>query len=238
MNKTLLQLIQEVTARTGLVKPVAVVGNQDKQIRQFLGLANELVEELVNGYYWQELSHTADWTSPGTKLQGELTTLAPEGFLEIRDGTFFDLTQRIQVFGPLSNTNWQARRALPATGPYYQYRVIQGELFTNPAVPAGHSLSFEYKSQKAIIAADASRKSSFTVDSDTCVFPDMLILAGLRWKWRQEKRLEFASDLARFNAMARQLSGADGSKSNLRMDGSNANFQPGIFVPSGSWNIS
>ncbi len=237
MSKPLLQLIQDLCTRSGLGKPSAVVGASDRQSQQLLGLANELVEELVNLYPWQELVSTADWVSTGVQLQGDIETLAPDGLLEIRNETFFDLTQRIQVFGPLSNTNWQARRALPATGPYYQYRIMQGFLYTNPAVPAGHNLSFEYKSSYAVIDSSGARKAAFTNDADTCVFADMLMLAGLRWKWRQEKRLDFASDQARFLQMARELSGADGTKRNLRLDGSNAQFQPGIYVPAGSWPV-
>ena len=235
---SLLTVLQKFCVRTGLPSPVAAFGTDDAQTLQLIGLADEVLEDLCQSD-WQDLVREAVFTTVAGEDQGALTTLAPLGLLRIKGGTIFNRTLRLPLFGPLSDSRWQGLKALPTSGPFYKYRIRGGRLLFNPAGVAGHICAFEYISGNAVLHQDGSSGASFTSDSDTLAIADgeKLLLAGLRWKWRAEKGLDYAEELRRYEELRVSLLSADATKPVLSMDGGDDNLRPGIWVPGGNWNI-
>jgi len=236
---TLLQLIQQFSARRLLPAPTIGVASQDDQILQIIGLMNEVLEDLTTRYVGTGLQKVATWTSTATEDQGPITTLAPFGFKWMINDTFWDRDVRLPVFGPKSPQEWETLKATPMTGPYLQYRIQGGNLlFNGGGIPAGHTMAFEYASDWAVRAADLiTFKPWFTADTDTCLFPDNLLLSGLNWRWRLEKGLSYAEAFRDYEAKVADFNGHDGSKSEISMDGGPNGWQPGIWVPTANWNL-
>lgn len=236
---TLLELVQAFTKRTGLPSPVAVVSSADDQIRQVAGLIDEVLEYLVDRHYdWNPVVLEATFTSVAAEDQGAIATIAPSGYKHILNETIFDRTRQLPFYGPLSASQWQQAKALPTSGPFYKYRIVRGRLLLNPAPPAGHDCAFEYASSHAVLAADGTTTKQYpTADDDTFLLPDTCLLAGLRWKWKCEKGLEYAEDFRRFEELLNNAIGRDGSKPRLSMSGECETAKPGIFVSPGSWPL-
>lgn len=238
---SLLTVVQQFCTRTGLPVPNAVVNSGDNQLAQLVGLCNEVVEDLCDRWTWQDLTLETTFTTVNGEDQGSINTIAPNGFLRILEETIYNRTLRLPLFGPLWAQDWQALKALPQTGPFYKYRIRGDRLLFMPPGIAGQTCAFEYATSFSISVAAAPTvgvKSAFTLDDDTFILDERLLLAGLRWKWKSEKGLDYAEDFRRYEAMANNAAGRDGSKPRLNLGGGNQDYKPGIWVPSGNWNIS
>ena len=238
---TLLQIIQEFCARQGLSAPSVVVAAQDDQLSQLVGLANEVCEDLVRRHSWTDLQYEALFTSVAGEDQGAIADLAPNAFLKVTNETIFDRTRRLPVFGPRSPQQWQVLKAIPASGPYFQYRIQQGRLKISPAMPAGHVMAFEYTSSGIVLDNSAPSgpvaKSYFTRDDDTFVLDKSLLILGLRWRWREEKGLPYAENFRLYEIAVAEAAGSDGTKPTLTLHDAATMAQPGIYIPTGNWNI-
>lgn len=238
---TLLQIVQEFCRRNGLTVPLVVMSSQDDQLTQIVGLANEICEDLARRHSWTSLQYEAVFTSVAGADQGAITDLAPNAFLKILNETIFDRTRRLPVFGPRSAKQWQAIKALPMSGPFYQYRIQQGRLKITPDMPAGHTMAFEYASEGIVqdnTTAVPKVKAFFTRDDDTFLLDKSLLLLGLRWRWKEEKGLPYLESFRLYEAAVAEAAGADGTKQPMSMNEDYSMIQPGIFIPAGNWSIS
>lgn len=238
---TLLQIVQEFCQRQGLTVPLIVMSSQDDQLTQIVGLANEICEDLVRRHSWTSLQYEAVFTSVAGADQGAIADLAPNAYLKILNETIFDRTRRLPVFGPRSPQQWQMLKALPMSGPFYQYRIQQGRLKIIPDMPAGHTMAFEYASEGVVqgnSTATPTVKAFFTRDDDTFLLDKSLLLLGLRWRWKEEKGLPYAESFRLYEAAVAEAAGADGTKQPVSMNEGSGMIQPGVFVPAGNWSIS
>lgn len=236
---SMLTLVQSFCQRTGLAVPSFVAASTDAQVIQVLGLLNEVLEDVVDRWTWETLTTEATFVTTATEDQGAITDIAPFGYLGIVNDTIFNRTLRLPVYGPISPEKWQALKTLPNSGPFYKYRLRNGRLLFNPVAAAGHTCAFEYKSSSAVLAADGvTYRSSFTADTDTSVLDERLLRAGLRWKWRSEKGLDYAEEFRRYEELGTNACGRDGTKATLSQSGGSHEFLPGIFVPAGNWMVS
>jgi hypothetical protein len=236
---TLLQLLAEFSKRRGLPAVQVVFASGDDQTLQLAALANEVLEDLHTRGVWSKLQITALFTQTGVEDQGSMDTLAPSGFKWMLQDTFWDRTQRLPVYGPKTEQEWQALKGMPMTGPYLQYRIVGGHLLLNGALIAGHQMAFEYASDWSVLSASSAAKQWFTADTDTCMFPDGLLLSGLNWRWRLEKGLPYAQQFNEYETKVADFKGRDATKPTIDMAAGQSNgFSPGIFVPSGNWPVS
>lgn len=235
---TILATIQTFCGRTGLPVPQFVVGSQDTQVTQLLALANELVEDLCDRWSWTVLTKEAVFTTVAGEDQGSIDTIAPDGFQRILQETIFNRSLRLPLFGPLMAAQWQALKALPTTGPFYKYRLRGGRLLFNPPGIAGQTCAFEYASSHAVLSLSGSGKPYFTADTDELLLDERLLQAGLRWRWKAEKGLDYSEEFRRYEELANNAAGRDGTKPRIDMGGGGNDFRPGIWVPSGNWNLS
>jgi hypothetical protein len=236
---TMLTTVQNFCRRTGLSVPTTVFGTSDSQVRQIYSLLEEEGNDLASRGSWQGLTFEAAHTTLAAEDQGALTSIATNGFRYMKNGTIWDRTTRLPVCGPLDSQDWQTLKAWAVTGPRYQYRIRGGKFLVNPNPTAGDSWYFEYVSQNWILGADGTTyKQYFTLDTDTILLPETLVLMGLRWRWKKEKGLDYAEDFRTYESQVKDALGRDGSKPVLHMDMcSTAGPRPGIFVPVGSWNL-
>ncbi len=236
---SLLTIISHACGRTGVPVPVAVMSQvSDDRILQMLRILEEEGNDLAQRGDWQGITFEATHTTLADEDQGSVTSIATNGFRHIKNGTFWDRTSKLPILGPLSDGEWQARKGMATTGPRYFYRMRGGKLLVNPAPPASSTWAFEYVSKNWILGVDGTTyKQYFTLDTDTVLLPEELLLMGLRWRWKKEKGLEYGQDLDTYEYQVKDALGRDGGKPVLCMDGGSRHAQPGIFVPDMSWNL-
>ena len=235
----LLSIVQQFCGRINLSVPLSVTGATDPQIVQVMRLLEEEGVSLADRADWEGLTQEGTFTSVAADSQGEIATIADDGFRSIKNETFWDRSSSLPVLGPLSAKEWQTLKAVANTGPRYYYRIRGGLLLMTPQPEAGLSFYFEYVSQNWILDADGTTtKARFTADTDTILLPYDLVLQGLKWRWKAEKGFEYAEDFRTYEEMVNAAIGRDGSKPTLQMGGDREHPRPGIFVPIGSWNVT
>lgn len=233
-----LELVQQFCLRSGIPKPTTVLGSTDTKILQIQALLEEEGNDLSSRGDWESLTYEATLTTIAQESQGEITSIASNGYRYIKNQTIWDRTDRLPVIGPINQRQWQALKAVVMTGPRYQYRIRNGQLLVNPVPVAGHNWAFEYISKNWIISADTlNYRSLFLLDTDNFLLPDDLLLMGLRWRWMREKGLDYSELFATYEAQVKDAIGRDGGKQTLYMDDTRMLATPGTFIPSGSWNI-
>ena len=235
---TVLSVVQDFCKRTGITEPGSVLGTTDPQIKQVLGILEEEGRDLAARGNWQGLTFEASHTTLATEDQGAISTIASNGFRYVKNQTIWDRTDELPVIGPMDSQEWQALKGTNNTGPRYRYRIRGGKLLVNPAPVAGHDWRFEYISQNWILGVDGvTYKKRFTLDTDTILLPEDLVLQGLRWRWKKEKGFEYAEDFRTYEMQVKDELGHDGSRPVLCMDDDRSYPQPGVFIPSGSWSV-
>lgn len=132
----------------------------------------------------------------------------PSDYDRPTDNTQWDKTMHWQMIGPCTAQQWQwLKSGYIATGPRIRWRLLGGLFQIWPALSATEHLGFEYISKNWVTTAGGVSASSFTTDTDTCIFPDRLMIDGLKVFYQRAKGLgaEYVDDYAE------QLSIAQGS---------------------------
>lgn len=235
---SLLTIIQYVCGRTNVPVPATVTGSTDTQVIQMMRLLEEEGNDLARRHPWQGITFEATHTTTAAEDQGAMTTIAANGFRDIKNGTFWDRSSKLPVLGPMSDQEWAQWKGIGTTGARYRYRIRGGKLLINPVPVASLSWAFEYASKNWILGIDGTTyKQYFTLDTDTILIHEDLVLMGLRWRWKKEKGLDYAEDFDTYEKQVKDAMGHDGGKAVLSMDSSVRRAQPGIFVPDQSWSL-
>lgn len=119
----------------------------------------------------------------------------PSDYDRISDNTQWDKSRHWEMLGPETGQQWQwLKSGYISTGPRMRFRILGGYFQIWPPSGIADYIGFEYISNQWVLSAAATAagptpdKSSFTVDTDTCVFNDNLMVLGLKSKYMQSKQ--------------------------------------------------
>ena len=146
---------------------------------------------------------------------GQANYPMPADYERTVNKTMYNKTNRWSVIGPKTAQEWQWLKAsYITTGPRMRYRIMGNEFVIWPASYADNIvLGFEYQSNAWVEAADGTPKQKATVDTDTFLFPDRLLVLGTKLKYFEIKGFDtttlyadYQRELSKFKA---QDAGAD-----------------------------
>lgn len=104
------------------------------------------------------------------------------------DNTHWDKTKHWQMLGPETAQQWEwLISGYISTGPRIRYRIFGSYFQIWPFVASAETIGFEYISNAWARAADGTPKTSMTLDTDTCIFPDRVMVLGLKAKYFEAK---------------------------------------------------
>lgn len=161
----------------------------------------------------------------------------PSDWMKQIPQTEWDRTNRWPLMGPQSPQDWQSfKSGIVYAGPRERFRILQNTVAVNPMPPNGLIFAFEYISKAWVIGADGTPKNSFTADTDTAIFPDSLLITGLKAQWKAAKGLDGTHDLGEFRSLLEVCKAQDKSSPRLSLSpyGGNVllstnNIQDGSF---------
>lgn len=137
------------------------------------------------------MSEEATSTATGTTFTfGQTKYTLPADYDRQVDRTHYDKSKRWEMLGPTSSQQWQwLKGSYISTGPRIRYRIMGNTFQIWPMPSTEERLGFEYVSTYWVTATGetAPNKASFTADTDTCIFPDRLMIAGLKLKYFELK---------------------------------------------------
>lgn len=232
----MLQIVQDFCKRQGISVPTAVMSSTDDQVVQILALLNEGLDELAATFKWPQLEVEATFTSTAVESQGLMEAIAP-GFMSLIPNTFWSLTQNLQARGSVSPQETQTIKIMGTSASPSNFRQVGNELHFVPVTAAGQQFRFEYRTRYLVKDGTTGLpKQYFDKDTDTVCLPSNLYILDLRWRWRMEKGLSYAENMATLNLVRKQAYVDSASAMPLSMTASQRPTMPGIVVPAGSWN--
>jgi len=137
------------------------------------------------------LSQPATSTNTGsTYTLTKVRYAMPSDYDRQIDNTQWDKSKHWIMLGPETAQQWEwLISGYISTGPRIRYRIFGNYFQIWPAIATANTLGFEYMSNAWASDASGTAKTTFTVDTDTCIYPDVLMVLGLKNKYFQVKGL-------------------------------------------------
>ena len=141
------------------------------------GLSTIVMSQLASGTYT-----SVTFTFSQTKYP------LPPDFEAITDNTHWDKTKHWQMLGPEDAQQWQwLKSGYISTGPRIRWRILGNKFQIWPPYNTQEYLGFEYRSKGWARSVTDQVKNSFTVDTDTTIFDDTVLVLGTKLKYFQIK---------------------------------------------------
>jgi len=134
------------------------------------------------------LTQPASASEVGATLNfGQTIYQLPSDFDRQIDRTHYDKSKRWEMLGPETPQQWEfLKSSYISTGPRMRYRFIGGNFQIWPQVSTNEYLGFEYISN-GWVNQTTTPISAFAADTDTCIFPDRLMVCGIKNKFFEVK---------------------------------------------------
>jgi len=203
----LLDIVQRVWKRLPLNNiPGTVVGNTDPQVSQMLEIVQMVGEDLMSRHEWQILYRVQQFTTVSSPFSFPI----PEDWNRYRQdaSVWSSASYLVPLDGPCSDDVWHLLLSTPGIR-FPGYWRLADQNIDVIGSPNGGDISFNYSSSHYVIGTDLVRKAFFTADTDSPLFPDILIRLGCIWQWKQSKGLDYAEDMRTFELQLERSIAAD-----------------------------
>ena len=131
----------------------------------------------------------------------------PPDYETITDNTHWDKTKHWQMLGPVDAQQWQwLKSGYISTGPRVRWRILGNKFEIWPPYNTLEYLGFEYRSKGWVRSVTDTVKNSFTVDTDTSVLDDSIIVLLTKLKYFQIKSFDTTAlqqDYSRYLSVAK-----------------------------------
>ena len=112
----------------------------------------------------------------------------PSDYDSIVPRTQWDKSKHWEMLGPESAQQWEwLLSGFISTGPRIRWRLFGSYFQIWPGYSNAEFLGYEYRSKGWATASNGTVKNSFTADSDTCIYPDRLMVLSTKLKYFQAK---------------------------------------------------
>lgn len=191
---SLLTACQRVCDEVGMPRPSVVASSLDQLARMLFALANTEIEELSKSKDWPSLQSIG---AIEDTVIGVSTYAVPADFRKLITGTAYQSAQYRRIRGSLTPSQWQRRRNVALNMlDGYGLRIFGNPrlIYLTPTPEIEETLVYEYMSKFFVTDADGVPKPAFTVDTDETIVGEDLFRAGLKWRIKHAKGLEYSED--------------------------------------------
>ena len=134
------------------------------------------------------INSAATGDGSGQYTFGQVEYSLPAGFDRITDRTQYDKSKRWEMLGPETPQQWQwLKSSYISTGPRIRWRIMGSKFQIWPLTSTNEYLSFEYITTNWAFNSSGTQIAQFASDSDTSIYPDRLMVLGLKKKYFEVK---------------------------------------------------
>ena len=192
---TLLSMAEDVAAEVGFDLPANVATGTTADERQLLRMFNRASDELLRMHPWSTL-RTYD-NSTISLVASQQSYNLPADFDRLIPDTFWDTTNDRRVSGGITPGAWATGKGVGVTPVIYKRFQLLGTtiefLDAIDADDAGDKISIYYVSKNHCQSAGGTNQSAFAANTDTTRLDSFLLKAGVIWRFRRAKGLEWQS---------------------------------------------
>lgn len=130
--------------------------------------------------------------------------------------THWDKSKHWEMLGPTDAQQWEwLLSGYISTGPRIRWRLLGNTFQIWPGVSTNELLGYEYRSQAWAEGADGTPKNSFTNDTDTCIYPDRLMVLMTKLKYFEAKGFDTTAMYRNYLTELETVMAQDMSAANL-----------------------
>lgn len=134
------------------------------------------------------LSQPATSTGAATYTFTKVKYALPTGYDRLLDRTQWDKTKHWEMLGPETAQQWEwLISGYISTGPRIRWRIFNNLFQIWPFTASAEVLGYEYIKNTWANSALGVGQTAFVADTDTCIFPDRLMVDGLKHRYFQVK---------------------------------------------------
>jgi hypothetical protein len=172
--------ITNIPSTAGLDDTYQVVGN---------GISNACYIESVDSNTQVTVNLPATGTYVGASITFEKVKYAlPSDYNSTVPRTHWDKSKHWEMLGPESAQQWEwLLSGFISTGPRIRWRLLGKYFQIWPGVSTNELLGYEYRSVSWALSNTGTPKTSFTADTDTCIYPDRLMVLATKLKYFEAK---------------------------------------------------
>jgi hypothetical protein len=172
--------ITNIPSTAGLDTTYQVVGN---------GISNACYIESVDSATQVTVNLPSTGTYTGATITFEKVKYdLPSDYESAVPRTMWDLSKHWEMLGPESPQQWEwLLSGFIATGPRIRWRLLGKYFQIWPGVSTNELLGYEYRSKGWAESNTGVVKNSFTADTDTCIYPDRLMVLATKLKYFEAK---------------------------------------------------
>lgn len=142
----------------------------------------------------------------------------PSDYESLVPRTMWDKSKHWEMLGPEDAQQWEwLLSGYISTGPRIRWRLLGAYFQIWPGMSTAEYLGFEYRSKGWAAAADGTVKNSFTADTDTCIYPDRLIVNATKLKYFEAKGFDTTAMMRNFLTEMEAAKALDMSSANLSL---------------------
>jgi hypothetical protein len=131
----------------------------------------------------------------------------PPDFETMTNRTHWDKSKHWEMLGPEDAQQWQwLKSGYISTGPRVRWRILDNQFQIWPIMNTEEYLGWEYRSKGWVRSSTNEIKNSFTVDTDTTVYDDRIVVLGTKLKYFQVKNFDttaLSQDYQRYLSVAK-----------------------------------
>ncbi len=174
---------------------------------------------------------------------GQIGYALPSDLQFFLSQTQWDRAYRWQMVGPLDAQQWQILQSgLMPSGPRIRWRVYNNLFWVNPipGLTQTDTIVYEYISCAYCNSAAGVSQTYFQADTDIYVWPERLLVQGIKWRFKAAKGLDFSTEFTIWQNMLSRLIARSGGNTTLPLNASagrmrllsSSNIQDGNFPSS------
>jgi len=203
---TVLSAAQSAALRLLGRKPTSVFSSSSAFEMELADLATETAVAIAKEHEWQKLKKLGTLTGNGSATAFDLPT---DYDRMVKDGNVHSSLYQTAFFSRVDSLDdWILIGDLLATASPGNWIVLGGQMNIKPAMPSNETARFYYISRNITATSPA-----FTSDSDEFVLPERLLTLGLIWRWRAQKRMEYAEDMTNYElALSQEIARDRGAR--------------------------
>lgn len=186
---TLLTCVNEVCDVVSLDRFEIVIGSNLPNAQTMNELANLAGKEIANRGDWNRLIATST-------IDVEPYPLPAAYDRPVQGGPIFSASAGF--IRPVTNkAAWRVLQDTPSVTPFY---FVEGNKVYFSIAGTGMGIALDYFSKNYVVHTVGPPTDTFTLDDDTVVFPERLLVLNMIWRWKRQKGLSYSDQLAEFEA--------------------------------------
>jgi hypothetical protein len=197
---TILSVCREAAVKLSRAQPATLFSATDSFAAELLLAAKEVAESLVKEEHdWRALTQLASCQGDAATISFPLATVAPGYERLTKGGKLHSLRFRNATFRAAQDLDeWLFFKDNLLVGSPGNWVILNGSVQIFPPMPVNDTARFYYISNLYALSAINVPQSAFLADTDTFALDERLLRLGIVWRWRANKRLEYAEDLKNY----------------------------------------